>query len=129
MPRKSLLYLVLAAFSVEAVGCSTTKPFFRGQSPENSTVADRWRRTVRSGMERTWDVTKKGLALGGALALWLGASYLQSEIDDIGAPSTRGNDSHHTARESAAPPRSQGNHQDQDHKSRRADEPASDRKD
>jgi hypothetical protein len=90
--RKFLVSLILAAIFAESSGCAGTKPVVRGQSPERRIDLARFRRRIRKDIEpvldatfnagkkaepawdATKDVTRKGLVLGGILAL-LGASW------------------------------------------------------
>ena len=78
MRQKLLVSLVLAAVLVEATGCAGTKPIVRGQSPERRVDLARLRRRIRRDVEpvldATKEVTRKGLVIGGIVAL-LGASY------------------------------------------------------
>jgi hypothetical protein len=94
--RKLLVSLILAAIFAGSIGCAGTKPVVWGQSPESRFEFTRFRRRIRRDIEpvldatfkvgkkaepawdATKDVTKKGLLLGGMLALlagswWLGA--------------------------------------------------------
>ena len=94
MRRKLLVSLILAATFAESIGCAGTKPVVRGQSPESRFEFTRFRRRIRRDIEpvldatfnvgkkaepawdATKDVTKKGLLLGGMLALLGGAWWL-----------------------------------------------------
>jgi hypothetical protein len=94
MPRKLLVYLVLAVFSIEAMGCAGKRAVVRGQSPDNridlARLRRRMRRDVEPVLDATWkvhkkvepalevtrDATRKGLAFTGWLALLGGLWWL-----------------------------------------------------
>jgi hypothetical protein len=102
MLRKVLVYVVLAVLSMDAMGCAGQRTVVRGQSPDGRIDLGRLRRRFRRDIEPvldatskvhrriepalqvTKDVTRKGLALTGCLALLGGLWWLDQTYDDGG---------------------------------------------
>jgi hypothetical protein len=129
MSRRLLISLVLAGSLILISGCSSTGPVLRGQTPDGPMTVRRLRRQVHEDLEPIRGVARKGLALGGKLALLVGCCWLQATLDELCDPSSGGNDSHHSSGAPAESHRSQASHQDQGHDRRHPDPPFSDRKD
>jgi hypothetical protein len=96
--RTVLVYMVLAMFLTESLGCAGVRTVVRGQSPDGQLILAPLRRRIRRDLEpvldATWKVhrriepaleatervTKKGLALTGYLAGLAGLSWLDQAL-------------------------------------------------
>lgn len=106
MSRKLVVYPLLAAFLIQALGCAGAKPVVRGQSPDRLIDVARLRRTIRKDVEpvldalsrvgrksesawekaeparaKTREWTRKGLAIAGILAFLFGWWWLEQETN------------------------------------------------